>query len=270
MKKLFMILGLVFLFGLTGAGYWLYTNAGGMVKARAERVASESLGVKVSIGSLNIDLRNKAVTLGNIEIENPDGFDKDLIMAIGEVNIRIDTMSEQFLGFNQIAVNDSMINLEVAAGGTNMTALHKMAVANQGDTAGDSGINVAIKRLTINNARLSVTSEFLENPPETLIMPDMSMTNIGTAQNGIPAAAAMAEITRNLSTTVMRTALQSGYLQGMSQSFLDNMQLRYESTDAVVDKVKSDFKKAGEELQGLMGGWLGDGNSATEEMPAPE
>ncbi len=255
MKK---IIGLVVLLAFVAGGFWLYTNFGNFAKTQTEKLASKTLGVSVKISGLDIHFKEKEIILSGLHIGNPEGFKKDEIIAVDAVKIAADSLSSKTLIFNEIVIDGTDINLEVTETGTNFTALQKLiaassAAAPQATKTEADDYKVVIKRLLINNAMLSPSSTLITEDMEKFIMPDISMSSIGVKEGGIPASEAIAIVTSNLGDAVLKTALKSGYLDGLSKQMLQDMKLQYDFSGAVVDKVKSDFKKAGEELKGLLG-----------------
>lgn len=263
MKK---IIGAVVLLVVLGGGFWLYQNFGNIAKTQTEKIASKTLGVPVKIGSLDISFKDKEIVLGGLEIANPPGFKNNQILNVKMIKVAADSLSDKTLVFNEIVIDGTAINLEVTQNGTNFTALQKLMAVQKGapkkvKTAKDESsaaepsdpYKVIIKRLLINNATLTPQSTLTKSNMDTFIMPDISMSSIGVREGGVSASEAVRIVTANLSDAVLKTALKSGYLEGMSQQMLKDLKMQYDLSGAVVDKVKSDFQKAGEELKGLFG-----------------
>lgn len=230
MKK---IIALIVVLGVVGGGAWLYMNFGNLVKTQAEKIASASLGVPVHIGAIDLDVSNKTVTVSGIRVANPKGFSSGDIMSVETVKIAADSLSRQKLVFNEIRVDGTKVKMEVKADGTNFSALKngmpKSEVSQKQAGTNSEPVKVVIKRLLINNATLTAQSALLQKQPQPITLADISMTNIGVKQ---------------------------GFLQGLSGDALDQLKDQYGVGSAVVDKVKSDFKKAGDEVKGLMDGFM--------------
>lgn len=266
MKK---IIGLVVLLVVLGGGFWLYQNFGNIAKIQTEKIASKTLGVPVNIGDLDISFKEKEIVLSGLTIGNPPGFKNDKIIKVDAIKVAADSLKDKTLVFNEIVIDGTAINFEVTQGGTNFTALQKLMAAQKPTTSGPKAdtaaktqtassepadpYKVIIKRLLINNATLTPSSTLTKANMDTFIMPDISMNSIGVKQGGVSASEAVRIVTANLSDTVLKTALKSGYMEGMSQEMLKDLKMQYDLSGAVVDKVKSDFQKAGEELKGLFG-----------------
>lgn len=264
MKK---IIGIVVLLAVLGGGFWLYQNFGNIAKAQTEKIASKTLGVPVKIGSLDISFKEKEIVLGGLEIANPPGFKNNQILNVKMIKVAADSLSDKTLVFNEIVIDGTAINLEVTQNGTNFTALQKLMAAQKAapqktDTSAKKEsaaaapadpYKVIIKRLLINNATLTPHSTLTKSNMDTFIMPDISMSSIGVREGGVSASEAVRIVTANLSDAVLKTALKSGYMEGMSKEMLKDIKMQYDLSGAVVDKVKSDFQKAGEELKGLFG-----------------
>jgi len=81
-----------------GGGIYVYMNLGNISKMIAENVASEALGVKVSIGEIDVSVKDKLVTVTDIRVRNPRGYKKPNIMTVRPIFIHCAT---KLLAFRQ-------------------------------------------------------------------------------------------------------------------------------------------------------------------------
>jgi len=96
-----------------GGGIYVYMNLGNISKMIAENVASEALGVKVSIGEIDVSVKDKLVTVTDIRVRNPRGYKKPNIMTVSTVKIKAGSLSQELLNFNDIRVSGANTYVEV-------------------------------------------------------------------------------------------------------------------------------------------------------------
>src|SRR5262249_21620414 len=108
---------------LIGGGWFVYRNMFDWARIQAEKVASESLGGKVTIGSIGASLRDKTVSVKNIKIGNPKGFDTDYAVKLGDIEVVADVLSREKVVIKKVLVSDNSINLEMKGASSNLQAL---------------------------------------------------------------------------------------------------------------------------------------------------
>jgi len=227
-------IGFLFALFIVGA-VALYLNLGSIVKNFAETVGSETLGVKVTIGSLDLDPRNKTVTIRNIRVANPQGFSKPYAMKIGLVNIAMDSFSKDLLVFNDVTLKDSELFLEVSDKGTNLSALKENIGKNKPaptQTAKDKTAKdettppkIILSNFLLNNAQLHPSVTMAGKDLKTITLPDVKLTGIGQNTNGAPASDVIAQIFGEVTSTALMASAQAGMLEGMSEAVLKDMKL---------------------------------------------
>lgn len=225
---------------LFGGGVFLYMNFGNIAKNLAEKIASDTMGVSVSIGSVNVALKEKSVTVKNIRVGNPAGYKGSHAATIETVYMKADTLSQALLKFNDIAVSGSEVYLEVKENATNLTDIKKTvnAKAAKGDKAARQ-IKVIIEKMRIEKMRVhpSVLLGGLGNKMEPIVIPDIVLRGIGTKENGVLAREAIGQIWNQISKSVSRSASSAGFYQGISPDALQDIGV------GQVEGFKENFKK---------------------------
>ena len=77
MMKILKMLALLIVLAIViaiGVAYYTSGKLDAYVKDSIERYASQSLGTKVTVGEVNLSLRQTRATIGNLEVANPAGF----------------------------------------------------------------------------------------------------------------------------------------------------------------------------------------------------
>jgi hypothetical protein len=80
-----------------GGGVYLMMNMNIIAKNYIERAATQTLGVKVSVGGLEILLKDRTAKATNITIDNPQGFESAYAAKIEHVNVALGALSQQLV-----------------------------------------------------------------------------------------------------------------------------------------------------------------------------
>ena len=83
MKKLLIVI----LISITALSIFVYLNFSSFTKKMIEEVASESLGVKVTIAKFDLSLTEKSVTINGIAIANPTGFSDTNALKLNNIKV---------------------------------------------------------------------------------------------------------------------------------------------------------------------------------------
>ncbi len=227
----------------------LYLNLGSIAKTIAEKVGSETMGVKVSIGKIDIDGIEKSVTISNIKIANPDGYSKPYAMKLGLINIALDSFSKELLVFNDVSVKDAEIFLEVNKNGTNLSALKKYIDQNTSTStdakkevkASTEAPEVILKHFLLSGTQLHPTVTLIGGDLKTVTLPDIKLTGVGEKQGGTSARSVIAKLWTKISSTAIKSSTSAGFLQGISTDSLKN----------IAGDTEKSLNKASESLKGL-------------------
>ena len=108
-----------------GGGVYLYMNLGSIAERYIEQIASETLGVAVTIGKLDISLQDRNATVHNLKIANPPGFKKSHAMEVSKISVDLENVSKELITFKDISVDKTFVYLEVTPNGTNLNTIKK-------------------------------------------------------------------------------------------------------------------------------------------------
>ena len=70
-----------------GVAYYTASKLDGYVKRSIENYASQSLGTQVTVGEVNLSLRQTQATIRNLEVANPPGFEGAHAFKAGNIEI---------------------------------------------------------------------------------------------------------------------------------------------------------------------------------------
>jgi hypothetical protein len=229
-KKLISILFVL----LIAAGIFLYLNFGNLAKNAAERIATNALGVNVSISSLNISLKEKKAVLSGLKISNPPGYKKSHAITADRLNIGLNTASKELIDFNDISVDGVVVNLEVNEKGSNLNDLKKLASQKkQKESVGSKQVRVIVRKMVINTSTLNPSLTLLDREVASIKIPAVNLSGIGSKDNGVLAQEAVGQILVKYLGVAEREAGQAGMLSSGAVKDIKD----------AVDNAKKDIKK---------------------------
>lgn len=236
---------------LFGGGVYIYMNMGSFAKTLAQDYASKTLGVPVSIGRIDIDLPNLNVDVLNIAVSNPSGYERANIVTIDKVNIAAESLSMDLLHFKNISVEGTNLYPEINLKGSNFTDMKKNLKTDAG-TPSDESMNPI--KLIIDKAVIDGTVHpkvsFLEKDIEPIKITPVQVTRIGQKTNGALAGEAIAQIWKPLSSAVMTSVSNAGYLEGISAEAAK--EIGQKKMDAVKEKIGDKVKNITGGLKSLL------------------
>ncbi|MBN8543127.1 MAG: hypothetical protein J0M34_02575 [Alphaproteobacteria bacterium] len=206
MKKLIALVLVI------GVGAYLYLNLGAMVTQTAEKIASGALGVAVNIGSVDVSLSDKKVTVNTIEIANPTGYSKPHAVTAKSIAIGLNTASKQLIDFKDILVKGSVVNLEMNEKGMNLVDLKNLANSKkQKESVGSEQVRVIVQHMVIDASTINPSVSFLKHDIKPITMPAITFSNIGKG-GGVKAGDAISHILIKYLSAIEKTARDSGAL----------------------------------------------------------
>jgi hypothetical protein len=266
-KKILLLL-LVLVIAAVAAVYFF----GGSALNNALRKAVETYGPPmtggpVTLESVDIAVRDGRGVLSGLVVGNPPGFTTDKAMSIGTIEVKLDpgsVLGETVL-IERIAIDAPELVLERAGGTTNLQAIQKNieeATARPTETTPEDegeGKKLAIKEFVLTNTKVTVSAI---GQVRELTLPTIRLTEMGTAEGGVPpaeiASAVMAAILREVGKQAQQIGVQ----------FLQDPQGSLDAARDHLDRLKEQAGGAGEAVNQLRG-LLGGGRKKEEPPPAP-
>lgn len=210
MKVTKNIISIIFIL-LIAAGIFLYLNFGSLAKQAAEKIASNALGVNVSISSLDVSLKEKRAVLNGLRINNPPGYKKSHIITADRINIGLKAASKQLIDFDDVTVDGVVVNMEVNEKGVNLQDLKKLAAQKkQKESFGSEQVRVIVRKMVINTSTLNPSITLLDRDVASIKIPTVYVSGIGSRENGVLARDAVSQILVKYIAAAEREAGQAG------------------------------------------------------------
>ena len=245
------IFPLIVLALLVAAGAYLYLNFGNIAKNVTQDIASNALGVKVRIASLDISLQNKEVIVNGLKIANPPGYKDPYAITVETITIGLNSASKELIDFKNIRVDGSVINLEVTEKGNNLSDLKKLAAAKpQKEAAGSEQIRVIVQNVVIGASTLNPRVTLLGNEMGSVKIPSVSLSGIGQRENGILARDAIKQVITKY-TSVAEGKAQTAGLFSAAEGVVEAVVDVGEGTLGAVEDVGAEIEDIGKSIGGL-------------------
>jgi len=147
MKILKVILVLVGLFiaGIVGLGFFMFSQADNVVKGVIERAGTYALGVETTVDSVHLGFTDGTFGMSGFNIANPEGFDRADFLTLGETGVDLDmkSLSGDVITVPSISMVDLDLNLLKNGSGSNygviLENLKKFESSDQSTPSGDEG-----------------------------------------------------------------------------------------------------------------------------------
>ena len=115
MKQKLIIAALAVLIVIAGVSVYLYNSIDKIVKNGIERYGTDVCGTKVSVGSVDISLKNGRGTIHDVRVANPEGFSHASVVSLGDATVAIDigSLNRDPLVIKEIRVTAPVVSAEV-------------------------------------------------------------------------------------------------------------------------------------------------------------
>lgn len=237
LAKISLFLFTILVLLIVGGSVYFYMNMNEFVRGMAEQVASNALGVDVTIGEVDIQLNEMKVVTRDIAIANPQGYTKPYAVNISGVTVALEDFSEELLTFAMIGVDGTKVNLEVKPKGTNLGDIKKKLEARSKTVEGQkptadqvadveknkADIKVVVKNFALTGAELTPSVTLLKSDLGVVTVPDIYLQGIGEKENGILAREAVAQIMNSVLQEVNKTANKAGFLEGLPLAIMNDI-----------------------------------------------
>jgi hypothetical protein len=201
MKKLliglvaFAVIGIVAIALLVG-------NIDKIIKGALEGVGSELLGTQVAVAAVELDLKDGVCQISGFSIANPAGYSSEKAFQMDEIRLelKLSSLDKQPLIVNELKVQNPEVRLEAKEDGssnlqtlldhieTNSDKADKKAAEQQPDSKNvpkGEPIHISFGKLAIIGVKVHASIPSQE--PETVVIPDIVMHNVGQETGLTPA-----------------------------------------------------------------------------------
>jgi len=207
-----------------GGGVYLLANINNFAKDYAEKVASETLGVPVSIGVLDVDLKNRRARAKNLILKNVVGYSSPYLLRAQTVDVALGSISKAVVKFERIDVSGIRIWMDIKEGGSNVQFVQRHAQAiNKAPQEGD--MKVVIDQLALRGIGLSTSVDIAGTSEsfDLVDLGDVSLQAIGARDNGVVAHDAIAQVWQAVSAQILASAPRQALIEGIKDKAVNKV-----------------------------------------------
>lgn len=214
MKKIVLrvVLALVLILVVAVGGLYFYRNS--LIRSQVEKQATTSLGVPTTLGSANLGLFGGTLSLGDLKISSPKGYQAPQMFTLGEFGLGVNysDLRKDPIRVKNITIDKPKAVLEYVDGKFNFQALMDQMTPSDKKDSGETQ-KLIIDELTVKDAAVEVRAPMLGSPI-TVNVPTVSLKNVGNgegAQNG----AAIKDVVGATMSALAASAANSPQLQNL-------------------------------------------------------
>ena len=240
-KKKIIILSVVFLSVAFLILDFLSYRVDKIVKNLIIDQGNQALGQQISVGKIDTSILGSSIKISNIEIKNLDGFKNKNIIQIKNINanfvltslfkdtivikdINIDgaTLYYEVL-INNKEVKDNVSSFKPALKNPSGASAKEIEASKELESKNQSkkkNKEFLINQLTINNAKINATSEFLDINKD-INLNKMSFNNVGTAEKSTKFKEVMQMVFANVLLNINNEIIQSDLKNKIKEKLKD-------------------------------------------------
>ena len=241
-----------------GIAYYSSGKIDAYVKTAIEKYGSDSLGTKVSVGEVNISLRQTTATITNLEIANPPGFDDPIAFKAGLIEITLNSKESKLdsVVIDRILLNSPMVFYIKTKQTDNLSSLQDQAArsSNNSQSADKTGGSkdkgreqprILIKKFDIERANLSYRDTRIVSTTVNLKLDDIHIVDIDTGKNGAGTQEAVSKIVNAIVPVVKQAAIKSvtAYLDVATDTLRNVSDSAQQLGKEAVTNIKKFFQK---------------------------
>jgi len=163
MKKVFVVLLVLLL--VIGGGVWYFVSfrMDSMIEQQIEQVGTTSFGSRVTVGSVNTSIKDGSLTISNISVANPPGFQNKEAFSLNDIEAAVDY--ENF-DIKRVVIDNPEIIIEELNGETNfsrmLAELEQQGSEPASEASGKKEPIITIRHFRMNESQAAFESEALD------------------------------------------------------------------------------------------------------------
>jgi hypothetical protein len=159
----------------------------GMIKAVVEKTASSTLGVPVTVKSINLSILRGQVEIKGLVVKNPPGYANETLLELGDgiVNLDIGSLMSDTIKIQLVKLDDTKLTIEQKGLTNNLNEILDKLPKEEKEAAPKTekpGKNLIVTKLEITNTNVKVKLLPIPGKSDTisLKLDPIVMENLGT------------------------------------------------------------------------------------------
>ena len=163
----------------------IYLFGAGMIKTEVERIASSTLGVPVTVKSIDLSILRGKVEIKGLVVNNPPGYANETLLELGDgvVNLDIGSLMGDTVKIQLIKLDNTKLTIEQKGLTNNLNEiLDKLPKEEKTPKTEKPGKNLTVNKLEITNTNVMVKLLPIPGKSDTvsLKLDPIVMENLGT------------------------------------------------------------------------------------------
>ena len=203
------------------AGLILLVSLSGGLKALVESLGSQMTQSQVSLASVDVSPFSGEGRFQGLVIGNPQGFETPQAFSLGEISFTLDnnSLTTDTLVLISVHIVAPQVTLEPGRNGSNLDQLQKNIASYLESSASEDSEpsrKIVIQDLLITEGQLSYG--LIGGKTLDLRLPEIHLTRIGTRDQGVSVAEAIAKIITAISNGAAKAAIGSDSVKDIGDS----------------------------------------------------
>ena len=160
MRKTLFTLGFMMLVALAAGLYFVMFRLDSVIESRVEKAATAAFGTKVKVTGVKTDLRDGTLTVDQISVANPPGYESPFAARLNSVQATVDYDD---LEIRQLVIRNPEFYVEEHNGKTNfgqmLQALNSGSQSAASNDTGKAEPVIAIRHLRIDETQAAFSSQ---------------------------------------------------------------------------------------------------------------
>lgn len=239
--RLFGLLVTVLIIG--GVLGYLYIET--IIVSEAEKVASQELGVPVSVGMMSIGWLNKSVTVRNIKIANPEGFETPYFVKVPRVDVQLsDKILSNPVVIDSIHVNGLTAYYEVnPVKGNNLRKIQSNLLKSSKSKPSSTASGKEGKKKGLIILDLKITDSVLvpaisiagQDIKQSVPIPLIHLQNIGSEKNPATSREVILRVMTSLTGVIQNSALPKLIINQVSEEAIKQIDNAKEAIGGMIN-----------------------------------
>jgi hypothetical protein len=230
-----------------------------LIKTKVEKVASSTLGVPVTIKSINLSILSGKVEIKGLVVKNPPGYANETLLELGDgiVNLDIGSVMSNTIKIQLVKLDDTKLTIEQKGLTNNLNEILDKLPKGEKEAAqktGQPGKKLTVTKLEITNTNVKVKLLPVPGKIDTvsLKLDPIVMENLGTEKK-LSVATLVAKVMGALAVGVAKQGagiLPDDMVKGIGSTLGKTVELGTSTVKTTTEAGKNVF----EGVKGIFGG----------------
>ncbi len=241
MRILFIALLTILVAGIAVAGFF-YLSRNNMAHKKVQQYGQDALNVNFEVGSVYLNLLNNTITLTDVKVANPPGYNNDNAISIEHVYAQYTSLFSDIIHFEKLDITNTNAYLEVSKQGTNLAALYNRITQNRQasqQTEALTGFQINAPMISFRGTFVKPSAELSWQDIKPISIPDFYIQEQVYDESGVPMQRAIQTILFALIERTLKNADQSGFLKQLETIRTKSLNT-YQGTGTLTDPFAED------------------------------